>query len=165
MSRGALGLIEVNGYLGAIEAADRALKSANVNLIGCEIVKGGLVTVKIQGDVSSVKVAVEAAEIAVKKLKVLIVAHVISGPDESVWDFIEENTATTNKPEIFIEIESNALDNNTSLKKQLESKKVSELRTLARNLRLDSLTKKQIRYAIKNTLVEEIILFYERRDK
>jgi microcompartment protein CcmL/EutN len=175
MYRGALGLIEVKGYLGAIEAADTALKAANVNLIGCEIVKGGLVTVKIQGDVSSVKAAVAAAEIAALKLKVLITAHVIPGPDVSVWNFVEDNT-TKNKPEIInqeektqemkeIEFESNTLDNSTSLKEQLESKKASELRTLARSLRLDSLTKKQIKYANKNTLVEELILFYQRRDK
>jgi energy-coupling factor transport system substrate-specific component len=174
MYREALGLIEVNGYLGAIEAADTALKAANVSLIGCEIIKGGLVTVKIQGDVSSVKVAVAAAEIAVIKLKVLIVAHIISGPDVSVWDFIDKNT-TTNKTEIFngeektqeikkIEFKSHTIDN-TILKKELESKKAFELRTLVRSLKLDSLTKKEIKYASKNTLVEELILFYQRRDK
>lgn len=160
MNRGALGLIEVYGYLGAIEAADAALKAANVNLIGCEIVRGGLVTVKIEGDVSSVKAAVEAAEVAILKLNVLVTSHVIARPDLSVWDIVDLKEKTRE-----IELNSNTLENSTSIRDQLESKKASELRTLARSLRLDSLTKKQIKYASKNTLVEELILFYQRRDK
>lgn len=185
MYKGALGLIEVHGYLGAIEAADVALKTANVNLIGCEIVDGGLVTVKIKGDVSSVKAAVEAAEIAVTKLNVLVVAHVIPGPDLSVWNTIVENTNTNDKEceqkessEELLAVESkkiqeikvieygvNTLGNSTSLKEQLESEKVNELRTLARSLDLDNMTKKQIKFAKKDRLVEEIILFYQRRSK
>ncbi|MGK0468157.1 BMC domain-containing protein [Clostridium sp.] len=160
MNRGALGLIEVYGYLGAIEAADAALKAADVNLIGCEIVRGGLVTVKIEGDVSSVKAAVEAAEVAIIKLNVLVASHVIARPDLSVWDIVDQEEKTEE-----IEVNSNNADNSISLKEQLESKKAYELRSLARSLRLDNMTKKQIKYANKNTLVEEIILFYQRRDK
>lgn len=160
MYRGALGLIEVNGYLGAIEAADAALKAANVNLIGCEIVRGGLVTVKIEGDVSSVKVAVEAAEVAIMKLNVLVAVHVIARPDLSVWDIVDQEEKTQE-----IELNSINLENNTSLKDQLESKKAYELRSLARSLSLDNMTKKQIKYANKNTLVEQLVLFYQRRDK
>lgn len=160
MHRGALGLIEVYGYLGAIEAADAALKAANVNLIGCEIVRGGLVTVKIEGDVSSVKAAVEAAEMAIMKLNVLVTSHVIARPNLSVWDIVD----IEEKPQE-IELNLNTLENSTSIREQLESKKAFELRTLARSFRLDSLTKKQIKYANKNTLVEELILFYQRREK
>jgi energy-coupling factor transport system substrate-specific component len=160
MYRGALGLIEVYGYLGAIEAADAALKAANVNLIGCEIVRGGLVTVKIEGDVSSVKAAVEAAEVAIMKLNVLVTSHVIARPDISVWDIVDQEEKTQE-----IQLNSNSLDNNRSLKDQLESKKAYELRSLARSLSLDNMTKKQVKYANKNTLVEELILFYQRRDK
>ncbi|MBU3092663.1 BMC domain-containing protein [Clostridium sp. CF011] len=192
MYKGALGLIEVHGYLGAIEAADVALKTSNVNLIGCEIVDGGLVTVKIKGDVSSVKAAVEAAEIAVTKLNILVVAHVIPGPDLSVWNTIVENTSTKDcdhkecSEEVLvveskkiknvnqnkktqeikaIEFGGNTLSNSTSLKEQLESEKVNELRTLARSLDLDNMTKKQIKFAKKDRLVEEIVLFYQRRSK
>ncbi|MGV8981831.1 BMC domain-containing protein [Clostridium sp.] len=163
MYKGALGLIEVYGYLGAIEAADTALKAANVKLIGCEIVRGGLVTVKIQGDVSSVKVAVEAAEVAIQKLNISVLVHVIPRPDLSVWDIVSQEEETQDIKEI--EFESNILDNSIRLKKQLECKKVYELRTLARSLNLDSMTKKQIKFAKKNALIEELILFYQRRDK
>lgn len=78
MSLKALGLIEVRGYLGAIHAADSALKAANVTCIGCEKVKGGLVTVKLLGDVGAIKAAVEAAEMAAESLGVLIGSHVIA---------------------------------------------------------------------------------------
>ena len=167
MNRRALGLIEVKGYLGAIEAADIALKSANVNLIGCEIVRGGLVTVKLEGDVSSVKAAVEAAEDALAKLNILVVAHVIARPDASVWDIIENNIAQEENPQKIEEIErkDNTIENNASLREDLESKKINDLRTLARSFNLDSMTKKQIKFAKKDRLVEEIILFYQRRNK
>lgn len=73
----ALGLIEVIGYLGAIEAADSALKAANVELIGCEKIKGGIVTVKITGDVGAVQSAVDAGAKASEKLQVFRHSHVI----------------------------------------------------------------------------------------
>lgn len=64
-----LGLIETIGLVAAVEAADAALKAANVELIGYELTKGsGMVTVKIQGNVSSVNVAVDAAKQAVNKI-------------------------------------------------------------------------------------------------
>ena len=55
MDNQALGLIETIGMTGAIEAADTCLKSANVQLIGYELSTGGLVTVKVQGNVGAVK--------------------------------------------------------------------------------------------------------------
>ncbi|MGH4139736.1 BMC domain-containing protein [Clostridium sp.] len=167
MNRRALGLIEVKGYLGAIEAADVALKSANVNLIGCEIVRGGLVTVKLEGDVSSVKAAVEAAEDALAKLNVLLASHVIARPDTSVWDIIENKINKEEKSQKIEEIEreDNTQENSTSLREDLESKKVNDLRTLARSFNLDTMTKKQIKFAKKDRLVDEIMLFYQRRTK
>jgi microcompartment protein CcmL/EutN len=178
MNRRALGLIEVKGYLGAIEAADIALKSANVNLIGCEITMGGLVTVKFEGDVSSVQAAVEAAEVTMLKLNILVVAHVIARPDTSVWDIIEQNI--NQEKEIVqgekieqeekiqkvkeIEFIDNNLQDSTLLREELESKLVNDLRTLARSFNLKNMTKKQIKFARKDKLVEEIILFYQRRN-
>ena len=41
----ALGMIETKGLVGAIEAADAMVKSANVQLVGRVQVGGGLVTV------------------------------------------------------------------------------------------------------------------------
>jgi len=61
----ALGFIETVGLASSIVAADAALKSANVELIGREISKGqGWVTIKIAGDVAAVQAAVSAAKTA-----------------------------------------------------------------------------------------------------
>ena len=50
----ALGMVETRGLVGAIEAADAMVKSANVQLVGKEQVGGGLVTVMVRGDVGAV---------------------------------------------------------------------------------------------------------------
>ena len=55
-----LGMIEPKGLVGAIEAADAMVKSANVQLEGKEQVGGGLVTVMVRGDVGAVKAATDA---------------------------------------------------------------------------------------------------------
>ncbi len=80
----ALGMIETYGYVGAIEAADVCLKAANVTLIGCEFVKGGLVTIHIRGDVGAVKASIDAAEVAVKRIGNLLSTHVIPRPSDEV---------------------------------------------------------------------------------
>ena len=43
----ALGLVETKGLVGAIEAADAMVKSANVQLIGYEKIGSGLITVMV----------------------------------------------------------------------------------------------------------------------
>ena len=47
----ALGLVETKGLVGAIEAADAMVKSANVQLVGYEKIGSGLITVMVRGDV------------------------------------------------------------------------------------------------------------------
>lgn len=90
----ALGMIETYGLIGAIEAADVMLKVANVSLIGAEKVRGGLVTVSVEGDVGAVKTAVEAGASAVKRLgeSCLYSSHVIPRPDQQVAVFYEKNS-------------------------------------------------------------------------
>ena len=77
MEHNALGLIEVKGYLGAVAAADAALKAAGVSCIGLEVIKGGLVTVKLSGEVGAVQAAVEAGVEIATGLAVLLTSHVI----------------------------------------------------------------------------------------
>ena len=88
----ALGMIETIGLVGAIEAADTALKTAEVEIVNRHIVKGGIVTVELSGDVGAIKVAVEAGAEAVKRLGVFVSSHVIARPDEMVSKMIEENS-------------------------------------------------------------------------
>ena len=85
----ALGLIETKGMVGAIVAADIALKTAQVELINKEYTKGGLVCIEFEGDVAAVKASVEAAVMAIKDMGVLIASHVIPRPDNSVEKIIK----------------------------------------------------------------------------
>ena len=80
-----LGLIETQGLAGGITAADAAVKSANVELIGYELTKGGgWTTVKIQGDVGAVKAATDAGPAADAKVCELVSVHVIPRPHGEV---------------------------------------------------------------------------------
>lgn len=69
MSGQSLGLIETVGLAVAIEAADAAMKSANVELVGYELTKGGgLVTVKLAGEVGAMNAAVAAGVAAAGRI-------------------------------------------------------------------------------------------------
>jgi ethanolamine utilization protein EutM len=76
----ALGLIETQGLTAMIEAADAALKAANVSLVGKEKIGAAYVTIMIKGDVAAVKAAVEAGSQAAQKVGKLIAGHVIPRP-------------------------------------------------------------------------------------
>lgn len=76
-----LGLIETQGLAAGIEAADAAVKSANVRLIGYELTKGGgWATIKVEGDVGAVKAAVDAARMAAAKVNQVVSTRVIPRP-------------------------------------------------------------------------------------
>ena len=84
MNTNSLGMIETKGLIGAIEAADAMVKSANVQLVGKEQVGGGLVTVMVRGDVGAVKAATDAGAAAAEKVGELIAVHVIARPHTEV---------------------------------------------------------------------------------
>ncbi len=80
----ALGMVETKGLVGAIEAADAMVKSANVELVGREQVGSGLVTVMVRGDVGAVKAATDAGAAAANKVGELVSVHVIPRPHNEV---------------------------------------------------------------------------------
>ena len=80
----ALGMVETKGYVGAVEAADAMVKSANVSLVGSEKIGAGYVTVLVRGDVGAVKAAVDAGAAAAKLVGELHSVHVIPRPDGMV---------------------------------------------------------------------------------
>jgi microcompartment protein CcmL/EutN len=84
MKNKSLGLIETWGFIPAIEAADAGVKAADVVLIGYEITKVALVTVKFRGDVAAVKAAVSAGAAAARKVGKVVAVHVIPRPDRQV---------------------------------------------------------------------------------
>ena len=84
MQKEALGMIETKGLVGAIEAADAMVKSANVTLVGYEKIGSGLVTVMVRGDVGAVKAAVDARTVAADKVGTVVSSHVIPRPHTDV---------------------------------------------------------------------------------
>jgi ethanolamine utilization protein EutM len=79
-----LGLVETEGWVGAIEAADTGLKAANVELVGYEITQWGLITVKFTGDVAAVMAAVQSAAAAAEKVGKVAAVLVIPRPDHQI---------------------------------------------------------------------------------
>jgi ethanolamine utilization protein EutM len=94
----ALGLIETQGLVGAIEAADAMVKAARVKFLGREKVKGGLVAVMVAGDVGAVKAAVDAGAAACKQVGKLVSAHVIPRPHDDIDAMIPAAGTGAEKP-------------------------------------------------------------------
>lgn len=84
----ALGFIETKGFVAAVEAADSALKAANVSLMTQMRAGSGLVMVIITGDVAAVKAAVEAGAGSASAVGEVIAAQVIASPHEAMEQFI-----------------------------------------------------------------------------
>ncbi len=84
MEREALGMIECRGLVAMIEAADAAVKSANVVLVGWEKIDAGLVTAIVRGEVGAVKAAVESGAAAGRRVGEVVATHVIPRPHAEV---------------------------------------------------------------------------------
>ena len=112
----ALGLIEVVGLVGAIEAADTASKAADVKVIGYELTRGsGMVVVKMVGGVSAVKSAVEAASVVAEKITQIISKHVIARPSDELDKIINAEKEKSDKKveEVIVdEVQKEIVDNN-----------------------------------------------------
>ncbi len=85
MNGTAIGLVETLGLVGLINAIDAMLKAASVELAS-PIIKldGGIVSVLVRGDVSSVRAAVEAGAEAASRVGELKAAHVIPRPGQAI---------------------------------------------------------------------------------
>ena len=76
----AIGFIETKGLVAQTEAADAMLKAANVTLVGQIQIGGAYVTTVVQGDIGSVRAAVDAGSQAASSIGTLVSAHVIARP-------------------------------------------------------------------------------------
>ncbi len=77
-------MVETKGLIGAVEAADAMVKTANVVLIGKEYIGAGYVTVLVRGDVGAVKAATDAGASAARRVGELVSVHVIPRPHGEV---------------------------------------------------------------------------------
>ncbi|MCX5661697.1 MAG: BMC domain-containing protein [Planctomycetota bacterium] len=84
MPQQAIGMIETNGLIGAVEALDAALKAANVKFVRQDKVGSGLVAITVEGDVAAVKAAVDAGAEAGRRVGEVVSVHVIARPHEDV---------------------------------------------------------------------------------
>jgi len=80
----AIGMIETMGYVGLVEGSDAMCKAANVELVKSISIGGGYVTTVVQGDVGSVRAAVDAGAEAANRVGELVSAHVIARPHEGL---------------------------------------------------------------------------------
>lgn len=80
-----IGIVECVGMASALECADAAVKSANVKLLGYELSKGGgMVTIKLMGDVAAVQSAVAAGAAACERIGEVAAKIVIARPHKDL---------------------------------------------------------------------------------
>ncbi|MDH3718360.1 MAG: BMC domain-containing protein [Planctomycetota bacterium] len=82
----AIGLIETRGLVPLVEATDAMAKAANVQVIKRVQIGGAYLTTVVQGDVGSVRAAVEAGANAATQLGELVSSHVIPRPADGLFD-------------------------------------------------------------------------------
>lgn len=98
----ALGLIETQGLIPAIEAADAMLKAANVYLLERTCIGSGLVTITVASeDVGSVSAAVEAGAAAIARISgaILVSKHVIPRPDLELHTILKLTPSPSSTPQ------------------------------------------------------------------
>ena len=141
MSQLALGLIETRGFVGIVEAADAAVKAAAVDLQTVERIDGGLVSIRLLGDVGAVKAAVSAGVEAAGRVGQVVSQHVIPSPHEDVVrQFgLEPDSILSNPGEL-----------------DLDSLSVSQLRQLARQTPGLTIQGREISRANRDRLTGEL---------
>lgn len=160
----ALGMIEVYGYLAAVEALDCALKAANVRLLTVKLVTGGMVAVFVTGDVGAVKAAIDASAGAAEKVGRIVSVHVIPRPHYEVDMLISEDvrirTAELVKamisPKAHKETGESKDAAEPSKQADLQAMTVSELRAMALEIKVNGMSKKDIAKATKSKLIAAI---------
>ncbi len=75
-----LGMVETEGFTAMAAAADKGIKSADVDIPGWVTVGSGLCTVFYRGGVAAVHSAVEEGSLAASKIKKVISSYVIANP-------------------------------------------------------------------------------------
>jgi ethanolamine utilization protein EutM len=88
MAQMAIGMIETKGLAVLVQAADAALKSADVKYNGWKKVGSGLCSVYLSGDVAAVTAAVNAGAAAGKAVGEVVSVHVIPRPHGEVMTIL-----------------------------------------------------------------------------
>ncbi|EMF0717479.1 ethanolamine utilization microcompartment protein EutK [Citrobacter freundii] len=78
----ALGLLEVDGMVAAVDAADAMLKAANVRLLSHEVLDPGRLTLVVEGDLAACRAALDAGSAAAQRTGRVISRKEIGRPDD-----------------------------------------------------------------------------------
>jgi microcompartment protein CcmL/EutN len=116
------------------------VKTAKVTLRGTELTTGGLVTVKVTGEVGAVKSAVSAGATAAQKVGKLISQHIIPRPHEDTEEMVFEPPMLPDEDHPF----------------DFAQLPVKELRALARKTTNIGLSGREISLANRDKLIQAL---------
>ena len=175
MNNLALGSFETIGFVAALNGADAALKSADVKFLGCQYVGSGLVSVLLTGDVSSVKVAIDAGCSAAEQVGTVhsqtVIARTAEGLEGIVTDIKPKGQKSAPKKRVStpprqakgVPKPTTATADITKLDlTALAAMRVTELRDVARKLPGITLDRRVIRSARKDELIAAITSCYRK---
>jgi microcompartment protein CcmL/EutN len=86
----ALGFLETNSLIGAVEASNVMAKTSNIILLGKEVLSQASITIKIVGEKDSVEAAINVGTEAVRNLELNVSSHIIIEPDEQIISVLPE---------------------------------------------------------------------------
>ncbi|CEJ66991.1 MULTISPECIES: ethanolamine utilization microcompartment protein EutK [Citrobacter] len=95
----ALGLLEVDGMVAAVDAADAMLKAANVRLLSHQVLDPGRLTLVVEGDLAACRAALDAGSAAAARTGRVVSRKEIGRPDDDTQWLIGGFTRQPKKPE------------------------------------------------------------------
>ncbi|HYE95625.1 MAG TPA: BMC domain-containing protein [Rubricoccaceae bacterium] len=150
----ALGLLETQGLVAAIEAADAMLKAARVRLVAQEKTDPALVTSKIVGETAAVRQAVDAGRAAAERVGKVLSSHVIPRPAADVWRFLIGEASAAPAPVVARRTgPGGPAPGAARPPRSLDAMTVRELRALARSRADDTFNGRAIARASKEQLL------------
>jgi len=178
-----VGIIDTFGFVGAVEALDTCLKTADVEFLRVEKMSGGIVALVINGDVAAVSASITAGVEAARVLGAYRNHTIIARLDDQTDEMLRTEKVHKENPvkpeEIDIreealekeeirdvisdqvnEIKSKPLMDHRTWdysEEALNAMNVSNLRKLAREMKLKWMSKEEIKRSRKAELIANIL--------
>lgn len=136
----ALGMLEVTGYVAAVEFTDVMLKAANIQLVTVQKTRGmGWMSVFITGDVGAVQAAIAAAKAGAIAAEQYVTSQVIPRPGKGLAHLLQttkkqpqQSESTTQNQPIKPPAKQPAASHDTKQPK-IEEKSVADTTPVAKN--------------------------------
>ncbi|MEG1122917.1 MAG: ethanolamine utilization microcompartment protein EutK [Citrobacter sp.] len=130
----ALGLLEVEGMVAAVDAADAMLKAANVRLLSHQVLDPGRLTLVVEGDLAACRAALDAGCAAAQRTGRVVSRKEIGRPDDDTQWLIGGFTRQPKKPEQKPEVKSDVKSEKTQ-EASVSSESSDELLALLTSVR------------------------------